>query len=94
MPPFKPVFSSGPNKGKPKEVGVTASGTEAKKGTLAGDPRFYPFGTVMDIPGYGMGRVEDTGGDIKGLARIDLFFKTHKEALEWGRQRLSVDVWR
>lgn len=73
---------------------MTASGTKAKKGTVAADTRFYRFGTVMDVPGYGMGRVEDRGGAIQGPARIDLFFKTHQEALQWGRRRLSVTVWR
>ncbi len=93
-PPFRPVYSSGPLKGKLKRVGVTASGTKAKKGTVAADTRFYPFGTVMDVPGYGMCRVEDRGGAIQGPARIDLFFDSHKEALQWGRKRLSVHVWR
>ena len=74
-------------------VGVTASGTKAKKGTVAADSRYYPFGTIMDVPGYGLCRVEDTGGAIKGPARIDLFFNSHKEALQWGRRRLSVHVW-
>jgi 3D (Asp-Asp-Asp) domain-containing protein len=94
IPPFRPVYSSGPNKGKPKRVGITASGIHAKKGTIAADRRFYPFGTIMDVPGYGMCRVEDTGGAIKGPARIDLFFNSHKEALQWGRRRLSVWVWK
>ncbi|MCK5843113.1 MAG: 3D domain-containing protein [Victivallales bacterium] len=93
-PPFKPVYSSGSLKGKPKEVGVTASGTQAKKGTVAADTRFYPFGTIMDVPGYGLCRVEDRGGAIQGPARIDLFFSSHKEALKWGRKRVSVHVWR
>jgi len=92
-PPFSPIYSSGSLKGKPKKVGVTACGTKAKKGTVAADTRFYPFGTVMDVPGYGMCRVEDRGGAIKGPARIDLFFNSHKEALQWGRKRVSVHVW-
>lgn len=94
IPPFRPVYSSGPNKGNPKKVGVTASGTKAKKGTVAADTNFYPFGTVMHIPGYGTGSVEDRGGAIEGPARIDLFFKKHKRALEWGRRRIRVQVWR
>ncbi len=48
----------------------------------------------MKIPGYGTGRVEDRGGAIKGPARIDLFFKTHQQALGWGRRRICVQVWR
>jgi len=88
----QPVIASGPNKGKPKEVGITASGTRAQRGTVAADTRFYPFGTIVRVPGYGWGRVEDRGGDIKGQ-KLDLFFDSHGEALEWGRQRLPVEVW-
>ncbi len=88
----KPVHAYGAQKGERKRVGVTASGTDAKVGTLAADTSRYPFGTMMYIPGYGYGRVEDRGGAIKG-DHIDLFFKTHKEALEWGRQQRQVRVW-
>lgn len=94
IPPFRPVYSSGPLKGTPKKVGITASGTKAKNGTIAADTRFYSFGTVMKIPGYGMGTVEDRGGKIVGPARIDLFFRTHKQALAWGRRRVRVEIWR
>ena len=66
----------------------------AKKGTIAADARYYRFGTVMDVPGYGLGRVEDTGGAIQGPARIDLFFKTHQQALHWGRRRVRVLIWK
>ncbi len=89
---FQPVFSSGPQKGKRKKVGITASGTKARKGTIAADIRKYPFGTIMYIEGYGYGRVEDRGGVIKG-EHIDLFFRTHKQALEWGKQNKRVKVW-
>jgi 3D (Asp-Asp-Asp) domain-containing protein len=92
--PWRTVYSSGPNKGKSKQVGVTASGTKAQEGTIAADPRYYPFGTVMYIPGYGYGRVEDTGGAIQGPARIDLFFESHRQAAGWGRKRLPVKTWR
>lgn len=94
IPPFRPVYSSGPNKGRPKKVGVTASGTKARKGTIAADARYYPFGTVMYIPGYGYGRVEDRGSAIQGPARIDLFYGSHQQVLEWGRRKLPVKVWR
>jgi 3D (Asp-Asp-Asp) domain-containing protein len=90
---FKPVYASGPLKGKGKRVGETASGSMARKGTIAADTSVYPFGTVMFIEGYGYGRVEDRGGAIKG-ARIDLFFNSHQQALEWGRQQQLVKVWR
>jgi 3D (Asp-Asp-Asp) domain-containing protein len=73
-------------------VGITASGTKARPGTIAADPSLYPFGTVMKIPGYGYGRVEDRGGAIRGR-HIDLYFKSRKEALRWGRQTKEVRIW-
>jgi len=88
----RPVISSGRNRGKPKAVGITASGKKAKPGTLAADTRYYPIGTVFYIPGYGYGVVEDRGGDIKGRHRLDLYFKKHKQALKWGRKKLQVVV--
>lgn len=90
---FRPVIASGPSKGKPKEVGVTASGTKAKVGTIAADTSLYPFGTIMYVPGYGYGRVEDRGGDIKGH-RLDLYFRSHRDARQWGRRRLTVKIWK
>jgi hypothetical protein len=61
-------------------------------GTIAADTRFYPFGTRMYIPGYGWGTVEDRGGAIKGPERIDLYFSSHQEALEWGRKKVQVTI--
>lgn len=88
----QPVVTSGRQRGKPKAVGITASGTKAKPGTLAADTRYYPMGTVFYIPGYGYGIVEDRGGDIKGRHRLDLFYNTHREALHWGRKKLRCVV--
>ena len=36
---FRPVIAAGPNRGKPKAVGLTASGKKAKPGTIAADTR-------------------------------------------------------
>jgi len=88
---LQPVYAYGSMEGEKKKVGETASGTKAKKGTIAADTNVFPFGTRMRIPGYGDGVVEDRGGAIKG-GKIDLFFKTHKQALEWGRQTVTVEV--
>ena len=88
----RPVFSYGPMKGQRKDVGITASGTRVRPGTIAADTRHFPFGTIMFIPGYGYGIVEDRGGAIKGH-KIDLYFRTHQQALEWGRQQRQVKVW-
>ena len=88
----RPVVASGPNKGKRKRVGITASGTKAKIGTIAADTARYPFGTVMSVPGYGYGRVEDRGSAIIGN-HIDLFFKSHRDAEAWGNKTLRVKIW-
>ena len=84
-----PVYAAGPMKGRPKRVGVTASGTTAKRGTVAADPKVWAFGTRLSIPGYGEGVVEDVGGAIRGR-HVDVWFPTHEEARKWGRRWLRV----
>jgi 3D (Asp-Asp-Asp) domain-containing protein len=78
--------------GRPKRVGQTASGTQATHGTVAA-PRDIPFGTIVYVEGYGFGRVEDRGGAIRG-DRLDLWFRSHRQALQWGRQKVRVQFWR
>lgn len=87
----KNVHTSGPRKGKVKRVGVTATGARAKHGTIAADPKVHPFGTKLNVPGYGKGVVQDVGGAIKGR-HIDVWFPSHAEALRWGRRYLRVTV--
>jgi len=86
-----PVYASGPSKGKRKKVGITADGTRAKKGIIAADIRRYPYGTRMHVPGYGWGVVHDKGRAIQG-DHIDVFFRSHQDATEWGRRKLWVTV--
>ena len=87
----EPVYDYGKMKGMPKKVGVTASGAVAAKGTIAADPAVFPFGTRIWVPGYGSGIVQDIGGSIKG-AHIDIWFPSHREALDWGARKLKVKV--
>ncbi|MGN0853106.1 MAG: 3D domain-containing protein [Kiritimatiellia bacterium] len=84
-----PVYAAGSMKGRPKKVGVTANGRKAKHGTIAADLRVWKFGTRLDVPGYGVGEVEDVGGAIRGR-HIDVWFPTHEEARRWGRRYLKV----
>ena len=88
----RPVVAYGPRKGQAKQVGVTASGSRVRPGTIAADTSIFPFGTIMYVPGYGYGMVEDRGGAIKGY-KIDLYYRSHQQALDWGRQRKQVKVW-
>lgn len=85
---FMPVTSSG----QYKKIGQTASGTQARPGTIAADTTLLPFGTIIYVPGYGYGRVEDRGGDIKGW-HIDLYFEDHGTAKQWGRVKKQVQIW-
>lgn len=85
----EPVYNYGPNKGKPKKIGVTASGAPVKHGTVAADTKRYAFGTRLEIPGYGTGTVEDVGGSIKGR-HIDVWFPSHADARRWGARWLKV----
>lgn len=89
----RPVIKSGAAKGQPKEVGLTASGTRTHRGTIAADTSVLPFGTIIYVPGYGYGRVEDRGGAIKGQ-KLDLWFSSHEAALQWGRKKIEVQVWK
>ncbi|MGN0846923.1 MAG: 3D domain-containing protein [Kiritimatiellia bacterium] len=89
----RPVYTSGPLKGKPKKVGVTARGTVARRGTIAADPKVFPFGTRLRVPGYGEGVVEDVGGAVVGR-HIDVWFPSHDAARRWGTKRIPVEVLR
>jgi len=75
--------------------GVTACGHKIRPGdTFVAADRRYSFGTEMLIPGYSNSQpvqVLDRGGAIKGN-RLDVFFATHQEALEWGVKYLEVSV--
>ncbi len=68
--------------------GYTASGKPAV-GLIVAAPPDMPFGTVLEIPGYGRCRVQDRGGAITGN-RLDILFATHQEAKQWGVQELMV----
>jgi len=70
--------------------GFTASGKQAV-GKIVAAPTDMPFGTVLQIPGYGTAQVQDRGGAITGN-RLDVLFPTHKEALQWGVKYLKVRI--
>lgn len=68
---------------------TTASGTTATAGrTIAADTSRFPFGTQLVINGQ-IYTVEDVGGAIKGN-KIDIYFNTHQEAINFGRQSAQV----
>jgi 3D (Asp-Asp-Asp) domain-containing protein len=87
--------STGKRPGDPA-FGITASGTVAKRSignysSIAVDPRVIPLGTRLYVEGYGYAIAEDTGGAIKGN-RVDLFFNSGSEAINWGVKWVNVYV--
>ena len=68
----------------------TATGTvPTPNRTLAVDPAVIPYGTQVVIEGMGTYVAEDCGGAIKGN-KIDVYFNTHDEAVQFGVQRRYV----
>lgn len=74
---------------------ITATGTTVHVGTVAVDPRYIPYGTRMFIVSndgayvYGIAVAEDCGGDIKG-DRMDLYFPTYDECMQFGRRVCTI----
>lgn len=74
---------------------TTYTGTTVHKGTVAVDPRYIPYGTRMFIVSndgayvYGIAVAEDCGGDIKG-DRMDLYFPTFNECIQFGRRVCTI----
>ena len=81
-------YSTGRHPGDPW-FGITASGMQAQVGVVAVDTNVIPFHTRLYIEGYGFAIAGDRGAAIRGN-KIDLFFDTRAEALEFGRQNLRV----
>ena len=69
--------------------GPTASGVMPQANhTIAVDPDVIPLGTHVIINGKEY-VAEDIGGAIKGN-RIDMYFNSHQEALNWGKRYYDV----
>ncbi|WP_371262865.1 3D domain-containing protein [Paenibacillus sp. OV219] len=88
------VESTGKKPGHP-QYGITYSGVRVRRAfvsTIAADPKVFPIGTVLYIPGYGYGVVADTGSAIKGK-KIDLYFETRKQVFkQWGKKKVTVRI--
>lgn len=71
--------------------GITATGTQAARGTVAVDPTVIPLGSTVYVPGYGDAVAADTGSAILGH-RIDLCMETFPECWDYGVQDVDVYV--
>lgn len=80
-----------------QENKITATGTVAHVGGIAVDPKLIPYGTRLYIISesgtwsYGYATAEDCGGGIKGN-KIDLFFDTYDECIDFGVRNALVYV--
>ena len=74
-----------------KTDGITKTGTIATEGrTIAVDPKKIPLGSKVIIDGHEY-IAEDIGGAIKGN-RVDIYFDSHSDALEFGRKTVNLMV--
>ena len=78
-------------KADPKDIGKTKSGVYATADHTLAAPSTYDFGTKIELEGYGTFVVEDRGGSIKGN-RLDRYFNTHQEALNWGVKNIKGKI--
>lgn len=85
------AYEASPVSCGPYATGYTATGHRAMVGVVAVDPRIIPLGTVLFIENYGVAVALDTGGAIKGH-KIDVFFNTVDECLQWGRRKVDVHI--
>ena len=75
---------------------LTSEGKKPIPGTtIAADPRVLPMGSRVRITGAGgysgIYTVSDKGGAIKGR-KVDIFVRSHNEAVQFGRQEVYIDV--
>ena len=99
------VHAAGPAEGKPYVYGSTTSGTRAHFGSIAADTARFPYGTIMDVPGYGCGVVESqyvppvstnavaVASTNAPSGTIRVWFPNHARAVKWGHEPLDVAVW-
>ena len=81
-----------------KTDGKTASGKAATAWNTVAAGKGYPIGTIIYIPSLadkpngGWFVVEDRGGAISN-EKLDIFFNTHEEAIQFGRKSLEVYIY-
>jgi resuscitation-promoting factor RpfB len=68
---------------------VTAIGEKLKKGVIGADPKIIPWRTEMYVPGYGVGKMADTGGPRSSPYWIDLGYSDE----DWVAWYNYVDVY-
>jgi len=71
---------------------LTATGTVAREGIIAVDPKIIPLGSYVYIPRFDrVFRAEDVGGMINGY-HIDIYMRNGDIARKWGKQYIDIYV--
>jgi 3D (Asp-Asp-Asp) domain-containing protein len=73
---------------------VTACGVMARTGIVAADPSVLPLGSIVRIDAgkySGTYRVLDTGPGVRGK-RLDIFVSCRREALNFGRRKIRLEI--
>lgn len=75
--------------------GITATGINLKTNpnakVISVDPTVIPLGSKVYVEDYGEAIAGDTGGAIKGN-RIDVFFPSQQDAINFGVKQLKVTI--
>ena len=61
------------------------------KYSIAVDPNIIPYGSILVDSIGNEYRADDCGEAIKGN-HIDIYFSSHEEALNWGRQNIELAI--
>lgn len=70
--------------------GITASGVPPVEGVTCA-ANWVPFGTTLEIEGVGTRTVQDRMAR-RFSDRVDIYFRDHQRALEFGIKKLKVMV--
>lgn len=73
----------------------TSTNRRVGRNIAAADPKKLPYGTKLEISGYGVVEIQDTGGALRNdnkNIRIDLFHSTYKDAMQFGVKDTEVKI--
>lgn len=71
---------------------ITSTGTTPTENrTVAVDPNVIPYGSVIEIEGYGTYIAEDCGGAVKGNI-IDIYMQGYENCINFGRKKANVYI--
>lgn len=71
---------------------ITSTGTKPLPNrTIAVDPSVIPYGSIVEIEGYGTYVAEDCGGAVKGNI-VDIYIPNYNDCIKFGRRKANVYV--